>query len=619
MRSFTDSVRYRFDNLMSKGLWSLIGLLSVVTVMFVVLMTLLVILSASYPEEGESIGEMLWFSLMHALDPGTVLDAEGNVYRTLMIVTTFGGLVFLAGLIGIVSGAFDSKVADLQKGRSRVIETDHTLILGWNSRVFSMVKEISLANLSRKRATIVILAPGDKVEMEDAIKEHVGKIGKTKVVIRSGDPMSLSDLELVGHGTARAIVILAADGAANADLVTMKTALALVNNPNRPERDYHIVAELQDLENYERAKLVSDTEVKWILAGDVMSRIMVQTSRQSGLSLIFLDLLDFDGDEIYFTKQPQLIGKTYLQAQHEFSNSTLIGVLRDDEVVLNPARTMKIKESDQLIVIAPDDSLIRTSADYSFDTGAVAVAKVSAPKPEKALILGQNENLPVILSELEQYVAKGSSVTVVSDQPKVALNISDKMKVNFMTGDPTSRQVLDKVKVQNYDHIIVLANRELSEEQSDAITLITLLQLRSIAKKSGKSFNIVTEMLDDRNRQLAESAEADDFIVSDQLIGLMMSQIAENANLAEVFSYLFSSEGSEISLHPASWYVKPGEMVDMHVLIEAAAKRGETALGYRKAELESSQQNSYGVALNPEKVRRFKLVEGDKVIVLAEG
>ena len=619
MRNFFAVLRYRFDNLMSKGLLSLIGLLTLVTAVFVLLMTALVMLFSSYPVQGESVGEMIWFSLMHALDPGTVVGAEGLAYRAIMLITTFGGLVFLAGLIGIVSGAFDTKVEELRKGRSRVIESDHTLILGWNSRVFSLVKEISLANLSRKKASIVILAPGDKVEMEDAVKEQVGRIGKTRVIVRSGDPMSLADLEIASHATARSIIILAADEAENADLVTMKTALALVNNPNRPEQQYHIVAELQELENLERAQLVSAKEVKWILAGDVMSRIMVQTSRQSGLSQIFLDLLDFDGDEIYFTQRSQLVGKSYLQAQHEFSNATLIGVLRDGEVALNPARTMKIKEGDQLIVIAPDDSLIRTSDSYAFDKAAISNSKIAAPKPEKALILGQNENLPVILSELEQYVAKGSSVTLVSDQPKMTLAPSEKLKVAFVSGDPTSRAVLDRVKVQSFDHIIVLANRELSAEESDAITLITLLQLRAIAAKSGKSFNIVTEMLDDKNRQLAESAEADDFIVSDQLIGLMMSQISENPDLAEVFGYLFSSEGSEISLHPASWYVKLGETVDMHVLIEAAAKRGETAIGYRKADLESSQQNSYGVALNPEKVRRFKLVEGDKVIVLAEG
>ena len=619
MRNFVAVLRYRFDNLMSKGLLSLIGLLTLVTAVFVLLMTVLVMLFSSYPVQGESVGEMIWFSLMHALDPGTVVGAEGLAYRAIMLITTFGGLVFLAGLIGIVSGAFDVKVEELRKGRSRVIESDHTLILGWNSRVFSLVKEISLANLSRKKASIVILAPGDKVEMEDAIKEQVGRIGKTRVIVRSGDPMSLADLEIASHATARSIIILAADEAENADLVTMKTALALVNNSNRPEQQYHIVAELQELENLERAQLVSAKEVKWILAGDVMSRIMVQTSRQSGLSQIFLDLLDFDGDEIYFTQRSQLVGKSYLQAQHEFSNATLIGVLRDGDLALNPARTMKIKEGDQLIVIAPDDSLIRTSDSYAFDKAAISNSKIAAPKPEKALILGQNENLPVILSELEQYVAKGSSVTLVSDQPKMTLAPSEKLKVAFVSGDPTSRAVLDRVKVQSFDHIIVLANRELSAEESDAITLITLLQLRAIAAKSGKSFNIVTEMLDDKNRQLAESAEADDFIVSDQLIGLMMSQISENPDLAEVFGYLFSSEGSEISLHPASWYVKLGETVDMHVLIEAAAKRGETAIGYRKADLESSQQNSYGVALNPEKVRRFKLVEGDKVIVLAEG
>lgn len=619
MRSFLAAARYRFDNLMSKGLVSLIGLLTLITGLFVIVMTVLVIAFSSYPVEGESVGEMLWFSLMHALDPGTVVGAEGIAYRTIMLITTFGGLIFLAGLIGIVSGAFDTKVEELRKGRSRVLETNHTLILGWNSRVFSVIKEVSLANLSRRKASIVVMAPGDKVEMEDAIKEQVGKIGKTKVIVRSGDPMSLSDLEIANHAGARSIVILAADEADNADLVTMKTALALVNNPNRSESEYHIVAELKELQSLERAKLVSATEVKWILAGDVMSRIMVQTSRQSGLSQIFLDLLDFDGDEIYFTKQPQLVGKTYLQAQHEFSNSTLIGVLRAGKVDLNPARTMKIKDQDELIVIAPDDSMIKTSDVYSFDKSVISNSKVAAPKPEKALILGQSENLPVILSELEQYVAKGSAVTIVSSEPKMELKPSEKLKINFVSGDPTSRAVLDKVKVQNFDHIVVLANRDLSAEESDAITLITLLQLRAIAKTSGKSFNIVTEMLDDRNRQLAESAEADDFIVSDQLIGLMMSQISENPDLADVFSYLFSSEGSEISLHPASWYVKLGEMVDMHVLIEAAAKRGETALGYRKADLESSQQNAYGVALNPEKVRRFKLVEGDKVIVLAEG
>ena len=619
MKSFRAKLRYQFDNLMSKGITSLIGLLAFVTAVFVILMTLLVIASASYPVASESFGEMLWISLMHALDPGTVVGAEGLTYRAVMLLTTFGGLVFLAGLIGIVSGAFDSKIEDLRKGRSAVVEEGHTLILGWNSRVFSLVKEISIANLSKRKATIVVLAKGDKVEMEDALRERVGKIGRTKLVVRSGDPMSLADLEIANHSKAASVIILANDDAANPDLITIKTALALVNNPSRPEAGYHIVAEVREPENLERAKLVSEQEVEWILAGDVMSRIMVQTSRQSGLSQIFLDLLDFDGDEIYVTRKSGLVAKTYLEAQHLFSNSTLIGILREEQVLLNPSRALKIRETDELIVIAPDDSEINTSDVFTVDASALSTKRAVAEKPEKILILGANENLPVIVSELSQYVAKGSTATIVSTKPKPTLRPGANLKVEFVAGDPTNRQQLEKVKPQSFDHIMVLADRDLEAEDADALTLVTLLQLRDMSKGLGRTFNIVSEMLNDRNRQLAESTEADDFIVSDQLIGLMMSQISENKNLAKVFGYLFSPDGSEISLKPAEYYVKLGETIDMHALIEAAAKRGETALGFRKKSLQSSQQNDYGVALNPEKVRRFTLEAGDKVIVLAEG
>ena len=64
-------------------------------------------------------------------------------------------------------------------------------------------------------------------------------------------------------------------------------------------------------------------------------------------------------------------------------------------------------------------------------------------------------------------------------------------------------------------------------------------------------------MLDDRNRELAEVTEADDFIVSDKLLSLMLSQISENKHLKAVFADLFDPEGSEIYVKPAVDYVAP--------------------------------------------------------------
>jgi voltage-gated potassium channel Kch len=619
MSNFKQKFKYSFDNAMSKGLVSLIGLLAIVTAAFVFVMSALVVLANANPDVEQSFAENLWSSLMHALDPGTVVGDEGASYRFLMLVTTIGGLIFLAGLIGIISGAFDAKVETLRKGRSKVQESEHTLILGWNSRVFALVTELSIANQSRKKASIVVLANRDKVEMEDAIRENSPETFKTKVIVRTGDPMQLSDLEIVNHQGARSVIILADEESSDPDLATIKTALALVNNPNRTAKQYHIVAEIQDPSNLEAARLVSQNEVKWILSGDVMSRLMVQTARTSGLSQIFLELLDFAGDEIYFKPAGDLAYKTYQQAQHSFSNSTLIGIWRNDQVILNENPNSRIKSDDQLILIAPDDSEINSNTAFSVDQSALSNKKPTAAKADSTLILGHNSKLPVIISELAQYVTAGSSATIVANTAKPVFKPSRRLRTRFIQGEPDTRVQLDKLKITTFDHIMVLANHELPPEVADAKTLITLLQIRDIAKSSGKSFNLVSEMLDDKNRKLAESTEADDFIVSDQLIGLMMSQISENKDLAEVFRYLFSSEGSEINLQPASWYVKPGVQIDMHVLIEAAARRSETVLGYRvKAQAKNSEAN-FGINLNPTKSDKFTLQTDDLVIVLAEG
>lgn len=108
---------------------------------------------------------------MRTLDPGTMGADAGWGFRLLMLVVTIGGLIIVASLIGIVC-ASDDKMAQLRKGRSRVIESDHTLILGWSPQLFLLIGEVCRANAGRRRA-IVVLADHDKVEMEDAIREKV--------------------------------------------------------------------------------------------------------------------------------------------------------------------------------------------------------------------------------------------------------------------------------------------------------------------------------------------------------------------------------------------------------------------------------------------------------------
>jgi len=621
---FGERLRYWFDGVMSKGTGALIGLLALATLIFIVVVALVVqffqVISPA-PDDGQvgDFPELLWGNLMRAMDAGTVGGDTGWWFRLPMLLVTLFGILTVATLIGIVSTAFNSKVEDLRKGRSRVIENDHTLILGWSPKVFPIISELVLANGSRKKATIVVLADGDKVEMEDAIHAQIPDTGKTRVIVRSGDLMNLRDLEVANPHAARSIIILAPDGGTDPDSIVIKTALAITNNPNRKPDEYHIVGEVQEPTNMEAARLVGRAEAHWVLASDLISRITVQSCRQSGLSVVYTELLDFDGDEVYFSYQPELVGKSYFDAQLAFSDSSVFGLVKNGSVHLNPAAHTVIETGDELILIAEDDSTIRLAAPGAVDDTVISDTPDGKNLPERTLVLGYNAGLLAMLRELSEYVAPGSSVSVLADVDEPQFPVYPGMPIAFTRGDATSRAVLDAFEVETFDHIIVLAyKQDLDTQQADTKTLITLLQLRDIESKAGVEFNIVSEMLDDRNRELAEVTKADDFIVSDKLISLMLSQVSENQQLTEVFDTLFSSRGSEIYLRDASRYIVPGSTVDFYTVLEAARRRGETAIGYRIAEYSRVAARDYGVVVNPKKSETRRFAPGDTIIVLAE-
>ena len=151
---------------------------------------------------------------------------------------------------------------------------------------------------------------------------------------------------------------------------------------------------------------------------------------------------------------------------------------------------------------------------------------------------------------------------------------------------------------------------------SDGRSLVTLLHLRDIREQSGALFSIVSEMQDVRNRVLAEVTRADDFIIGDQLVSLLLTQISENKALNAVFTDLFDPEGSELYLKPARDYVRLDHEVTFGTVVESARRRGEIAIGYRQPP--APGLTGHGVVTNPAKSKLLRFTDRDSVIVLAE-
>lgn len=625
--SFLERLRYKFDNIMAKGTIALIGVLFLTSAAFLAVAALFVTILGLAPEGSEPLGfvQAFWFGLMRTLDSGTMGGDEGSwLFKLTMLFVTLVGVFVVSTLIGVLTAGVEAKVEDLRKGRSRVIEKDHTVILGWSPQVFTFISELVQANESRKGAAIVILGDHDKVEMEDELRDRIEDLKGSWIVCRSGSPTDLNDLKMVGLATCRSILITAAEDDADPDVTVIKTILAVTNAPDRRKEPYHIVAVIQEPENVEAAKLVGGDELELVLAGDLISRITVQTCRQTGLSVVHTELLDFGGDEIYFKAEPALVGKTFGEALFAYPKCAPVGIRHGGgKTQVHPPLDTVIAADDQLIVIAEDDDkIVLGGAPAPIDASAIRMGAPTMAHPERTLMLGWNWRAARMVIGLDAYVAAGSDVLVVcdvdEDEVRDACGDLKNQTLIWRRGDTTSRKLLEEIGVSAYDHIIILCVDGIDPQKADSRVLMTLLHLRDMQEKANEDFSIVTEMLDVRNRELAEVTKADDFIVSERLVSLMMTQIAENKALAPVLEDLFDPDGSEIYLKPANDYVEPGKAVTYATVVEAARRRGEIAIGYRLASLERDAHEAYGVKVNPDKAATITLGLKDKVVVVAE-
>ena len=238
--SLAARLRYEFDKSMSAGPIALIGWLAVLSVIVIVVAGAVIAVLRITPEGGEALSfvEAMWASLMRTLDAGTMGGDTGWTFRIVMLLVTIGGIFIVSILIGTITSGLESRLDELRKGRSRVIERDHVLILGWSSKIHSIIGELLIANRNQRKPRIVILADRDKVGMEDDIRAKFPDLGNTRVICRSGDPLDLDDLAVVDPHGARAIVLLAPE-IENPDIYVIKSVLAITNNPDRRAGRYH--------------------------------------------------------------------------------------------------------------------------------------------------------------------------------------------------------------------------------------------------------------------------------------------------------------------------------------------------------------------------------------------
>ncbi|MDA9656840.1 hypothetical protein N9T63_02135, partial [Candidatus Marinimicrobia bacterium] len=107
------------------------------------------------------------------------------------------GLILFSSMVAFITSVFEAKLDELKRGRSIVLENEHTLILGFGDRILEIIRELIEANESEADASIVILAENDKEEMDNIVRDNIENTLSTRIITRSGVVTNINNLKKV--------------------------------------------------------------------------------------------------------------------------------------------------------------------------------------------------------------------------------------------------------------------------------------------------------------------------------------------------------------------------------------------------------------------------------------
>ena len=389
--------------------------------------------------------DSLWETYCYLMDPGGGLELESSGQRTIGAFITWFGVIIFSVLIGFVIDSVMEKMDDLKKGRSTVVESEHTLILGWTDKAAGLCRELADANSSDGGGVIVVLDPLDKEELEEVFENQVDSDdmtiegATTKVVFRSGSPLRATDLSRVSATKARSIVILSDYGSepdlADADILRILLTLQTLDGG---KLNGHVVCEVRDIDNEPLVGLVGGDICETVVSHDIVGRLMLMAARQPGIARVYNSILGFDGDEFYTDEWDEIVGKTWAEVILMFPMAIPIGFAREDgSVELNPRKDRKMNPGEELIVIAEDDDTYEPEDINECEVSLIPEPIPVVGDPEKILFCGWRRDVRDMMLLLDTMVAPGSELHMFNEKDngpgeRTAILLEDGKKTLWM-------------------------------------------------------------------------------------------------------------------------------------------------------------------------------------------
>lgn len=575
-------------------------------------------------------GEAFWWAFLRLSDPGYLGDDTGRVQVVVATaLTVLGYVVFVGALVATMTQWLNATLARMELGLTPVRFRGHVAILGWTERTPAIVREMLgsegrlarwLQALGARHLRVVILAEPDRGHPREELLQELPRLAG-RVVMRSGSPLRLRDLERVAASHSAAVVVPGSDapydGHASQDARTVKSLLALAELCRRHEIEDlpAFVGELYDPRTAETVLSAYPGRCELVATEPLVGRVLAASAAEPGLAAVVELLLgQGTGVAVRIVDDHPHDGVPWSEVTLARRSAIPMGFVRSvagparDEIVLNPALDRIVRQDDRIIVLTGDGAAMLEPLPRE------SVVTPLGPVKE-ILVLGWNRKAPRMLEELHVRLGAGIRVRALSTRSAESRRqtvVDDGAAVpdgwvEHLVGDYSAAAVLGREMVGDADRIILLASDVLSSgQEADARTMATLLHLSH--RLGPRRPHIVAELHDASGVDLVRRY-ADDVLVSPRIAADFLGQVVLRRELHGIFADLVGGGGLDLRLVSATELGAVGRSMTYETLSALGRDRQAVVLGV-------SLRSDAGPRLLPSPSDRFDLTDEDSIVLV---